>query len=77
MIKSLQDCIKECLKGGFNRELPCNLKIEVDATVWTAYTVAMGYREFTFFCDKGTATYFVDSYGDRHTCELIDWEYAQ
>lgn len=76
MIKELSQCKTEALKAKKTRELLADFKIEVEGKFWTCYTVAVSYRELTCYCNEGTATYFVDSYGDRHVMELFDWEKA-
>lgn len=59
---------------GLRGELDARFTIEVEGEKWHCYTVAVGDREFTCCCDKGTANFQVDTYGTRHTCELFDWE---
>ena len=55
------------------REFDVNLSITVEGETWKAYTAYVSHRDILLSCDKGTATYVVDSYGDRHTAELFDW----
>jgi len=73
-IRSLRECVEKSVKTRNGDELDADFVVEVDDNEWHCYTVAMGHREFTLYCNEGTATYVVDSYGDRNTCELIDWE---
>jgi hypothetical protein len=58
--KSLGDAIKN-----YSGELP-DLCID-DATFY------FGNREILCMTDDLTYTWFIDSYGDRHTVELFDW----
>lgn len=74
MITNIKQCIEKSLVAKGPRELKAKLQVTVDNQVWNAYTVAMNHREFTLFCEEGTATYVVDTYGDKSTCELFDWE---
>ena len=74
MLKSLNDCIEKSIRGKCTIEHDASFLTEVNGENWDCYTAAIGYREFTLYCNQGTATFFVDSYGDRNTCELIDWE---
>jgi hypothetical protein len=74
-IKSLEQAKTLSLKPPHDSvEHSASLSIEVEGKSWKCYTVAVGYREFTCYCDEGVASYVVDTYGDRSTCELIDWE---
>jgi diaminopimelate decarboxylase len=75
MIKTLSQAIDLSLKAKSSREIDTNLKIEIEGQLWTAYTVAISYRDILFYCDKGTATFLVDSYGDKNVAELFDWEF--
>ena len=73
-IKTLKECIELSLKEKSNKELDADMIVEVNNQHWHCYTVALSHREFTLYCDEGTASFVVDSYGDRHSCELVDWE---
>lgn len=52
----------------------CTLEIEVNGDIWKTYSASVSNRDILFFCDKGTATYLVDSYGTAWVAELFDWE---
>lgn len=54
----------------FNVTLPLNINGEV----WEAYTADVSNRDILFYCNQGVATYFVDTYGEKHTTELFTWE---
>ena len=73
-IKTLKECIDLSLKAKSNKEHDADMIVEVNNQHWHCYTVALSRREFTLYCDEGTASFVVDSYGDRHSCELVDWE---
>lgn len=70
----LQAAIKASIDGSLNGEHDANFKIEVQESLWHVYTVSIAHRAVICYCDKGTATLFIDSYGDRNTYELFDWE---
>lgn len=72
-LKSLKQAIDLSLKGGQVGEVDCNFKIGVEGETWTVYTVSIAYRDIFCYADKGTATFLIDSYGDRHMAELFDW----
>ena len=38
------------------------------------YQASIVYREIVLYSDNGVLIYLVDSYGDRHVIELIDWD---
>ena len=73
IIMSLQEAIALSLDAMCADEHEASFKINVNDSVWTAYAVSISYRDILLYCDKGTATYLVDSYGDRHVAELFDW----
>ena len=72
-IKRLLDAINLSVDGKTSGEINADFKIGVDGETWKCYTVAISYRDVLCYCDKGTATYVVDSYGDLNTHELFDW----
>lgn len=74
MVKNLSECVLKSLKAKNTRELNAKFSVEVEGRQWSCYTVAISNREFTLYCNEGTATFLVDSYGDKNTCELFDWQ---
>jgi len=58
--------------NGFG-ERNAQFDIEVENETWTCYAVAISHRDILCYCDQGTATLLVDSYGERHLAELFDW----
>ena len=48
--------------------------IEVDGKTWNVNTVSISHRDILAYCKQGTATFLVDSCGDRNIAELFDWE---
>lgn len=54
-------------------EQDAGFKIEVDGQTWDCYTVSISHRDVLCYCEQGTATFLVDSYGDRNVAELFDW----
>lgn len=51
-----------------------SLELSVNGQTWKAYGAEVSHRDILFYCDKGTVTFLVDSYGDRHVTELFDYE---
>lgn len=47
--------------------------LNIEGNVWKAYEVSVSHRDLFFYCDKGTVTYLVDTYGDKHSAVLHDW----
>ena len=72
-ITSLKQAVEISVgKKGFG-ERAAQFDIEVDNKTWTVYTVSISNRDVLCYCDQGTATFLVDSYGSRHAAELFDW----
>jgi hypothetical protein len=73
-LKSLKECVENSLSTKKACEVDANFIVEVDGSKWHCYAVAMNNKEFSLYCDEGCASYVVDVYGDRASCELVDWE---
>lgn len=58
---------------GDSKSKECKIDLEIEGETWQAYDVSISSRDLLFFTDKGTVTYLVDSYGDRHSAILHDW----
>lgn len=56
------------------KAIECDLTLEVDGEEFHAYEVSVSNRDLLFFCDKGTANYLVDTYGEKIVIELFNWE---
>ncbi len=67
--KLIETAITTKSQKSFNISLPLKIRGET----WQSYGAEVTYRDILFFCKQGTATYLVDSYGDRNTVELFDW----
>lgn len=74
MIKSLSEAVELSLKVKRQVEKSCDFSILVQGENWRVYDLSIVSREIFCFCDKGTATFLVDSYGQRSVVELFDWE---
>jgi hypothetical protein len=74
MKKDLRYYAQKALTAKKSRSIQCDLALEVDGDTFKAYEVSIANRDLLFYCDKGTANYVVDTYGDRVTVELFDWE---
>jgi hypothetical protein len=74
MITSLKNCVEKSLKAKTNKELNASFSVDVNGETWNCYTVAVSFREFSLYCEQGCASFVVDSYGAKNTCELVDWE---
>ncbi len=68
--KLINTAVSTNTQKSFNVCLPLN----VDGETWEAYGAEVSHRDILFFCKQGTATYLVDTYGEKHTTELFDWE---
>lgn len=66
--------INHAVNGKKQRSFNVSLDLSVNGETWKAYGAEVSHRDILFYCDKGTATFLVDSYGDRHVTELFDWE---
>jgi len=55
-------------------EVDCSINLDIDDVECKAYSVSISYRDLLFYTDKGTIQYLVDSYGDRHTAVLHNWD---
>ncbi len=75
IIKYFDQAILKSLKAKSSKEYSADFKVYVDGHYWNCYTVNISERDILCFCDEGTATFLVDTYGDRNTVELYDWEY--
>jgi hypothetical protein len=73
-IRSLSECVEKSMSSRSGGEVDADFIVDVNGQDWQCYTVAIGNREFTLYCYEGSASYVVDSYGSRNTCELVDWE---
>ena len=77
MIKTLNQAIAASLNDSTLGYKEASLTIDVCHELWTCYAIEVSYRDLLLYCDKGTATMLVDTYGSRHTAELFDWECDQ
>lgn len=56
------------------KSIPCNFTITHEGIECQAYEASIAPRDLLVMTDKGVFSYVVDTYGDRVTCELFDWE---
>jgi len=79
MIANLNQAIDISIKplskqlGEHDAEFTINVRDET----WHCYSVSISHLDVLCYCTEGIATYLVDTYGDRATCELFDWECVQ
>lgn len=71
-IKSLGEAIDLAL-GSRDLTRSASFKFDVEGETWIVYEVSISHRDILCFCDRGTATFLVDSYGERNVAELFDW----
>lgn len=66
----------ECKRLSLSPEKSCKGDLEADFIYngENAYSVCIGDREFGVYTAKGNYTFVVDTYGDKSTFELFDWE---
>ena len=74
MIKTLKRAADLSLKATKSREFEADLSIYVEGERWSCYAVNISNRDLLSYCDKGSATFLVDTFGDRVSIELFDWE---
>ena len=72
--KAWKKLIDTAVRTNSQKSFNISLELEVDGDTWNAYGAEVSHRDILFFCKEGTATYVVDSYGDKNTVELFDWE---
>lgn len=72
-ITSLNHAIGLSLDGKTSGEIDAQFNINIEGKAWSCYTVSISRRDILCYCNEGTATYLVDSYGDRNVAELFDW----
>ena len=71
VLRDINEIIEMSLyHSGENEYYKCNLKIEGHR----AYEVSICNRDLLFFTDKGTLNYVVDTYGSRHSIDLVNEE---
>jgi hypothetical protein len=73
MIDTIEQAIDLSLTADKSKEYEAKFDLEINKNKWSCYAVSIANRDLLCFCDKGTATMLVDTYGDRTTCELYDW----
>jgi len=66
--------IDHAVNGTKPRSFDVNMTVQVDDETWCAYSAEVAHRDILFYCKEGTATFLVDTYGDRHTVECWDWQ---
>lgn len=75
MKKDLMYYAKNSLTAKSSKSVECDIMLEVDGEEFKAYEVSIANQDLLFYCDKGTANYVVDNYGNgKITVELFDWE---
>lgn len=74
--KAWDRLMDHAINGTKQRSFNVSLEITVEGETWHAYGAEVSHRDILLFCKEWTATFVVDSYGDRHTRELFDWERA-
>lgn len=73
-VNTLKEAIDLSLKPKNAGHICANFSIIVENDTWDIYEVSVSNREILCFSDKGTATFLVDTYGQRSVAELFDWE---
>lgn len=75
MIKTLKEASKVSLAVHESKEYEANFTIEVENETWNCYAVSISYRDILCYCNEGSATFLVDTWGNRDFIELFDWDY--
>lgn len=74
-IKSLAQAVELSLKASETQSIDADFSIEVEGNQWTVYEVSISHQDILCFCEQGTATFLVDTYGnDKSFATLHDWE---
>lgn len=73
-ITSLAQAVDLSLDGNTFGEIDAQFEVEVEGKAWSCYTVSISHRDILCYCEEGTATFLVDSYGGQNRAELFDWE---
>jgi hypothetical protein len=73
-VNSLNEAIKLSISTKKQQQRSANFKIKVMNEYWNVHEVSICERDILCYCDKGSASFLVDSYGDKHLAELFDWE---
>jgi len=58
---NLRDCIEISLETKKTVELPCEIVLREDDSIFFAHSVFISYREITFICDTADVSYSVDT----------------
>jgi len=66
--------IDTAVHSNSTKEFSTILYLKINGETWQTYGAVVSHRDILFYCKQGTATYLVDSYGDRHVVELFDWD---
>lgn len=75
MSYTFDQLVEKSLKvTGASYALECDFEIEVNGEQWHVYDSSVSHRDILLYCDQGTVTFLVDSYGNRHVTELFTWE---
>jgi hypothetical protein len=72
-IRDLRDLIPYAIKTT-DTVLPCDFKLKINGMIFIVYEASITHRDILLFTNHGALSYAVDSYGDRHVIELIDWD---
>ena len=76
-MKTWDDLINWSLKAYRMKTFDISLDLRIKGETWNAYEATVAHREILFYCDKGSVTYFVDTYGGKHSVQLFDWERSE
>jgi hypothetical protein len=70
---TFNDLITLSVNADEQTEWDIDFGIKVTDQLWHAYTAIVSNRDILLLCDKGSATFLVDSHGDKHSAVLHDW----
>jgi hypothetical protein len=74
VVRGFGDLIDLSLNSEHTESFEVSMTVDVDGQTLNVYEAIVSYRDIMLVGDLGVASYAVDSYGDRHTVELIDWD---
>lgn len=76
-MRTLSQLVELSLKTTKQKTFSVNFNIKIKDELWKVHEASVAHRDILLYCDKGTATFLVDSYGDNHIATLFDWECTQ
>jgi hypothetical protein len=71
---NLKQAVEKSITAQRSREYNANFKLEIEGETWDCYSVSIANRDLLCYCKQGSVTILVDTFGNKTTCEIFDWE---